>query len=83
MAAYVVFAIGASLCVMVIVGFGKFFFEGMAFTDSSQSDEVNAKGAALQQRWARRFDAAWPLTWRICVAIIVLSASAGVVSAIA
>jgi hypothetical protein len=83
MSAYVAAGIGSALCVLFVVGFGKFFFGRMAFTDPSQSDEVNAGGAALQQRWARRFDAAWPLTWRICVAVIIVSGLVGVVSATA
>jgi hypothetical protein len=82
MAPYLGFGIGVPLCFLSLIGFGKFFFTNMVFTDPSQPDEVNARGSALQQRWARRFGSAWPLTWRICLSVICVCLLLAVVLAI-
>ena len=79
MGALLAVVIGISACVLFVVGLGRFWFSNMAFTDPSQSASVNARGAAFQEKWEKRFRNAWRVTGPPCLLIIGLCVLAAVV----
>ena len=79
MGAFLTAAATISACVLFVVGFGRFWFSRMAFTDPTQSASVNARGAAFQEKWEKRFRNAWRVTWPPCLLIIGLCVLAAVV----